>query len=93
MVYLSLACSVQVPQKNRSTFRKSGKVVKNGHQLTAQKAAPETNRDKRPVKLTCAEDMNVPSRCHNDIRTLQQHARNQEEISLQTTFSTIPGRI
>jgi hypothetical protein len=36
-------------------------VVKNGHQLTAQKTAPETNTNKRTVHLTLIEDMNVPS--------------------------------
>jgi hypothetical protein len=63
-------------------------VVKNGHQLTAQKAAPEMNTN----KLTCIEDMNVPSQCRDDIRPLQQQARNQEKINLQRTFSRIARR-
>jgi hypothetical protein len=67
-------------------------VLKNGHQLTAQKAAPQVNTNKRTVKLTCIEDMNVPSQWREDIRTLQQQARNLEKINLHRTFSRVATR-
>jgi hypothetical protein len=67
-------------------------VVKNGHQLTTQKAAPEMNTNKCIVKLTYIEDLNVPSQCRDDIRTLQQQTRNQEKINLHRTFSRIARR-
>jgi hypothetical protein len=67
-------------------------VVKNGHLLTAHKAATEINTNKRTVTLTCIEDMNVPSQCREDIRTVQQQARNQEKINLHRTLSRIARR-
>jgi len=63
-------------------------VVKNGHQLTAQKAAPEMNTN----ELTCIEDMNVSSQCRDDIKTLQQQARNQEKINMHRSFCRIARR-
>jgi len=67
-------------------------VVKNGHLLIAQKAAPEMNTNKCTVKLTCIEDMNVASQCREDIRTVQQQARNQEKTNLHRTLSRIARR-
>jgi hypothetical protein len=67
-------------------------VVKNGHLLTAQTAAPEVNTNKHTVKLTPIEDMNVPSQCRDDIRTLQQQARNQKKINFHRTFSRVARR-
>jgi len=67
-------------------------VAKNGHLLTAQKVSPEMNTNKRTVKLTCIEDLKVPSQCTEDIRTVQQQARNQEKINLHRTLSRIARR-
>lgn len=67
-------------------------VVKNVDQLTARKAAPELNTNKHTVNLACIKNLNVPSPCRDDTKTLQQRARNYVKINLHRTFSKIAAK-